>query len=224
MMRRMVDAALTPALDPSLALWSGEPDGRPLLVLLHGYGADERDLFALVPHLPSEFAVAAVRAPLTPPFPTPGFSWYAIEGLGGRDPEGVTRGAERLIEWVDAHASGAASIGLLGFSQGGAVALQSLRLRPERFEFAVNLSGYATPGPLPGDAVLAVRRPPVFWGRGARDEVIPPPLIAHTTEWLPSHADLSCRVYAGLTHSVSEPELADVREFLRARLDADISD
>ncbi|PZU38690.1 MAG: esterase [Microbacterium sp.] len=219
----MVDAALTPALDPSLALWSGDPDGRPLLVLLHGYGADERDLFALVPHLPPDFAVAAVRAPLTPPFPAPGFSWYAIEGLGGRDPEGVTRGAERLIEWVDAHAAGAASIGLLGFSQGGAIALQALRLRPDRFAFAVNLSGYAAPGPLPGDAALAARRPPVFWGRGARDEVIPPPLIAHTTEWLPSHADLSGRVYAGLTHSVSEPELADVREFLRARLDADTS-
>ncbi|WP_409047970.1 alpha/beta hydrolase [Microbacterium sp. HA-8] len=223
MMGRMVDAALTPALDPSLALWSGDPDGRPLLVLLHGYGADERDLFALVPHLPPDFAVAAVRAPLTPPFPAPGFSWYAIEGLRGRDPEGVTRGAERLIEWVDAHAAGAASIGLLGFSQGGAIALQALRLRPDRFAFAVNLSGYAAPGPLPGDAALAARRPPVFWGRGARDEVIPPPLIAHTTEWLPSHADLSGRVYAGLTHSVSEPELADVREFLRARLDADTS-
>lgn len=207
-----------PALDPAAALWSGAPGGRPLLVLLHGYGADERDLYGLAAYLPDAFAVAAVRAPLTPPWPAPGYSWYAIEGLGGRDPEGVTRAARRLIEWVAAHAADAVSIGLLGFSQGAAVALQAMRLQPERFAFAVNLSGYAAPGELPGDAVLAERRPPVFWGRGSRDDVIPGPLIAHTTGWLPAHADLSGRVYPGLTHSVSEAELADVRAFLDARL------
>ena len=36
--------------------------------------------------------------------------------------------------------------------------------------------------------------------------------------WLPEHAELSGRVYPGLTHSVSEPELEDVRVFLEKRL------
>ena len=111
-----------------------------------------------------------------------------------------------------------AVVGLLGFSQGAAVALQAMRLRPERFAFAVNLSGYATPGELPGDAALAERRPPVFWGRGTSDDVIPPVLVEHTVTWLPEHMDLSGRVYPGLTHSVSEPELDDVRVFLEKRL------
>src|SRR3546814_8553016 len=84
---------------------------------------------------------------------------------------------------------------------------------PERFAFAVNLSGYVTPGSLPGDAALAERRPPVFWGRGTHDDVIPEPLVAHTVEWLPAHVDRSGRVYAGLTHSISEQEPADVHEF-----------
>ena len=65
----------------------------PLLVLLHGYGADERDLFGLAPYLPPEYVVASVRAPLTPPFPAPGYSWYPIEGLDGRDPVHVTDAA-----------------------------------------------------------------------------------------------------------------------------------
>lgn len=189
-------------------------------MLLHGYGADERDLFGLVPYLPPGFVVAAVRAPLAPPFPAPGYSWYPIEGLESREAQHVTAAAARFIEWTDAAAGAHRSIGLLGFSQGAAVALQAMRLDPQRFAFAVNLSGYVTPGDLPGDGELAERRPAVFWGRGTNDDVIPEFLVDHTTQWLPGHADLSGRVYPGLTHSVSEPELADVRVFLDKQLAA----
>ncbi len=58
----------------------------------------------------------------------------------------------------------------------------------------------------------------MFWGRGTRDDVIPPFLVEHTALWLPEHVDLSGRVYPGLTHSVSEQELDDVRVFLDKRL------
>lgn len=212
----------TPPIDPALVVWSAAPDergGRTLLVLLHGYGSHENDLFGLVPHLPEGFAVAAVRAPLTPPWPAPGYSWYPIEGLDGRDPAAVTAAAERLVEWVDAVAPDA-RVGLLGFSQGAAVALQALRVAPERFAFIVNLAGYAALGELPGDAALAERRPPVFWGRGTHDDVIPPALVARTVEWLPAHAELRGAVYPGLGHSVSEQELADVAAFLNKHRDA----
>ncbi len=214
--------ASDPALDATAVLWSSpaaERAGRPLLVLLHGYGADERDLFGLVPYLPEEFLIAAVRAPLAPPFPSPGYSWYPIEGLAGRDPAHVTAAAHSFLQWLDAEA-GEGPVGLLGFSQGAAIAVQALRLRPDGLAFVVNLSGYAAPGALPTDAALAERRPPVFWGRGARDEVIPQPLVEHTVQWLPAHVELSGRVYPGLTHSVSEDELSDVRVFLDKQLDA----
>jgi phospholipase/carboxylesterase len=211
----------TPELDAGAALWTAPPDargGRPLLVLLHGYGADERDLFGLWRYFPPEFVVAAVRAPLAPPFPAPGYAWYTIDELDGRAAGGATEAATAFLAWLDAEAPDASAVGLLGFSQGAAVSLQALRLQPERFAFAVNLSGYADPVPLPGDPALAERRPPVFWGRGARDEVIPAYLVEHTAQWLPDHADLSGRVYPGLTHSVSEPEIEDLRAFLDARV------
>jgi phospholipase/carboxylesterase len=209
-------------LDADAVLWSTDRTalaGRHLLLLLHGYGADEHDLYPLRGYLPDIFAVASLAAPLSPPWPAPGRSWYPIDGLDGRDPSSVTSAAEAVIAWVEAHAQGAASVGLLGFSQGAAVSLQAMRLDPERFAFAVNLSGYVTPGDLPRDAELAERRPPVFWGRGTNDDVIPEFLVEHTTQWLPDHVELSGRVYAGLTHSVSEQELDDVRVFLDKRLD-----
>lgn len=110
--------------------------------------------------------------------------------------------------------------GLLGFSQGSVIALQALRLDPSRFAFVVNLAGFVADGDLPTDGELAELRPPVFWGRGARDEVIPAARVAHTIDWLPRHVELSGRVYPGLTHSVSEEELADVVAFLGKQLDA----
>lgn len=217
-----MDAMASPsALDPAAVLWSVEPAeraGRPLLVLLHGYGSDERDLFSLVPYLPERFVVAAVRAPLPPPFPMPGYSWYPIEGLDGRDPSRITTAADELLRWLDGVAE-EAPVGLLGFSQGAAVALQALRLRPRGIDFAVNLSGYVAPGALASDADLAAARPPVFWGRGSHDETIPLALVEHTVEWLPGRVDLSGRVYPGLTHSVSEDELRDVRVFLDKQLE-----
>ncbi|MFT4214666.1 MAG: alpha/beta hydrolase-fold protein [Microbacterium sp.] len=214
-----------PPLDDAAVLWSVPPDeraGRPLLVLLHGYGSHEGDLFGLVPYLPERFVAAAVRAPLAPPFPTPGWSWFPIEGVYARDPAAATAAAERFLAWLDGivAATDAASIGLLGFSQGAVIALQAMRLQPERFAFAVNLAGYADAGALPTDAELARVRPPVFWGRGARDEVIPADRVEHTIEWLPAHVELSGRVYPGLTHSVSQEELDDVRAFLDRQLAA----
>ncbi len=212
---------MSEALDPDAVLWSvpaPERAGRPVLVLLHGYGADQHDLFGLVPSLPDDFVVAAVRAPLSPPFPTPGASWYPIEELGGRDPALITAAGESFLDWLEATIDHHTAVGLLGFSQGAAVALQAMRLRPERFAFVVALSGYAAPGALPGDAALAERRPPVFWGRGTHDQVIPEALVAHTTQWLPDHVDLSGRVYQGLGHSLSEQELSDIGVFLDKRL------
>lgn len=208
------------SIDPTATRWSTtDRTGLPLLVMLHGYGSDENDLFGLAPHLPDGIAVASVAAPLSPPWPRPGRSWYPIEGLEGRDPDGVTRAARALLAWLDAEAASAPSVALLGFSQGAAVSLQALRLEHERFDAVVALSGYAHPDEMPGDAVLVEARPHVFWGRGTHDDVIPAELIAHTAQWLPEHAELTGRVYPGLTHSVSEDELIDVRTFLQKWLD-----
>lgn len=206
----------TPPLDNDAVLWSDAPDGKPLIVFLHGYGSDERDLFSLRDYLPAAFAYASVRAPLTPPFPMSGYSWYEIDSLESRDPAGITAGATRLLAWLDAQ--GHARIGLIGFSQGGAIALQALRLAPERVDFVVNLSGYAAAGELPGDDVLAETTPPVFWGRGSDDPIIPEAAIAHTTEWLPAHSDLVGSIYPGLAHAVSPQEIEDLVRFLEKRI------
>jgi phospholipase/carboxylesterase len=97
------------------------------------------------------------------------------------------------------------------------MALQLLRAAPDRFSFAVNLSGFAASGPQAGDARLAERPLPVFWGRGTSDGVIPASAVERTQAWLPGHSTLTERIYEGLPHSISQAELGDVVNFLRAQ-------
>lgn len=203
-------------IDESAIIWSAaEADrvGRPLLVLLHGYGSTEGDLFGLAPHLPLQPVIASLRAPLRA---GPGYAWYELDGATNESRlQGADAAARGLLHWLDSVP--ATSVGLLGFSQGGAMSIHLMRHAPERFAFAVSLAGFVVPGEAPADARLASLAPPVFWGRGTRDTVIPDSFVTATQRWLPHHVTLTERIYEGLGHSVSESELADVLTFLRAQ-------
>ncbi|MFZ4893437.1 alpha/beta hydrolase [Plantibacter sp. Mn2098] len=208
-------------IDADAVLWSASPadrEGRPLLLLLHGYGSHEGDLFGLAAYLPLEPVIASLRAPLRASWPVDGNSWYPLDLPGDPSPVGVTGAARAVLDWIDALDVQPTSIGLLGFSQGGSLTLQLMRLAPERFSYGVVLSGFVASGEVAGDADLAVRKPPVFWGRGTTDQVIPEAAVFRTTDWLPSHSTLSGRIYEGLGHSVSEQELADIRAFIDRQL------
>ncbi|MET0888380.1 MAG: dienelactone hydrolase family protein [Mycetocola sp.] len=208
-------------IDDDAVLWSAageDREDRSLLLVLHGYGSNEADLFSLAPFLPLEPVIASLRAPLIAPFPIDGWSWYPVDEPGQPERAGLAASTAAVLDWLDTLQYTPDSIGLLGFSQGGAMTIELLRAAPDRFAFAVNLSGYASGGSEPGDAVLAERRPPVFWGRGTLDDVIPTDAVAHTTEWLPAHTRLVGRIYEGLTHAISQQELADVRGFIERQL------
>jgi len=202
-------------IDTDAVLWSAsaaDRSGRPLLLILHGFGSHEGDLFGFAPYFPLQPAIASLRAPLTA---GAGWSWFPIDVPGDPGTEALNAAALGVLQWLDALPEQPTSIGLLGFSQGGAMAIQLMRHAPERFEFAVQLAGFVAPAEHPGDARLAELRPPVFWGRGTLDDVIPGEAIDHTQQWLPGHSTLTERVYEGVPHSVSEPELRDVVTFLR---------
>ncbi|MEQ1737226.1 MAG: alpha/beta fold hydrolase, partial [Rhodoglobus sp.] len=205
-------------LDESAILWSTperERSDRPLIVLLHGYGSHEGDLFGLSPRLPLAATVASVRAPLPE---SGGFAWWSLAGQapGTPDPVAVDAAATAVLEWLDTVE--ATSVSLVGFSQGGAIALQLLRLAPTRFAAAVCLSGFVATTEHPGDSLLAEKRPPVFWGRGTADPVIPAAAVDRTADWLPTHSTPTIRIYEDLAHSISTEELSDFTAFLSEHL------
>lgn len=72
------------AFDAPSVLWHG-PDAAdgPLVVLLHGRGADEKSIIGLAGQLPTGASYAAVRAPISS---GGGYAWFANRGIGGRVP------------------------------------------------------------------------------------------------------------------------------------------
>jgi phospholipase/carboxylesterase len=167
-------------------------EGAAVAVFLHGFGSNERDLAGLAGALGLGLPWASLRAPLM--MGNGGAAWFEIVTPGDPDPEPLAMATDAIWAWVDAHVNADTRIVPIGFSQGGLMASQLLRTRPER--------------------VLAVNRPHVFWGRGEQDRVIAAPAIARTSAFLPTHATLHERVYPGLAHGIDAAELADVRDFL----------
>jgi phospholipase/carboxylesterase len=202
--------------NPLVVLWSRadtERDGTPLLVALHGRGADEQTFSEIAPYLPDVCTVAFVRAPIAE---GDGYAWFVNRGIGRPVAESIAASAGQLFAWLDSVAARHSSVSLLGFSGGMAMAGGLLLARPERFTSAVLLSGT-----LPFDAELPMEPGrlagvDVLWGRDADDTVIPADLVARTGAWLreESGAQLLERTYPALGHAIAVDELADIGNFL----------
>lgn len=207
------------SLDTDAVLWSApeaERADRPLLVLLHGVGSHEGDLFGLAPRLPTQPVIASLRAPH--PYGG-GWAWFPMPGesTDAQRWQVLRESVTEVLAWLDQQRY--TTVGLLGFSQGAIMSFDLLRAAPTRFAYAVPLSGLVSPEPHDGDTELATVRPPVFWGRGDADPAFPPERLAHTHEWVPAHTTLTERVYPGLGHAVSEQEIRDIAAFITAQLD-----
>ena len=202
---------------------------RAAVVWMHGLGADGHDFEPIVPEieLPEGLAVRFVfpHAPMRPVTINGGAvmrAWYDVMGLGGvrrEDEEGVRasqRDIEALVEREKKRGLVAGQILLAGFSQGGAMALQTGLRHPERLAGLVVLSSFL---PL-GDKVAAEASPanrdvPIFMAHGAHDPLIP---LNRGRESRDRLLALGYRIEwheYPMPHSVCAEEIADLSAWLR---------
>lgn len=196
----------------------------PLLVLLHGIGTDEHDLFPIADLLDPRFQVVSLRAPGDYVM---GHSWFHIDfqrdGTVVPDVAGARATLADLRRWL---AAAPARFGtdprqtvLLGFSQGAMMSLGVVRTAPELVAAVIALSGRAPGDLFPASASAeAIAAVPLFVGHGLYDDVLP---IAHgraTREAFAGSADLTYREYP-VAHGITDAELRDVGAWVTARLD-----
>ena len=209
----MTQAADFPA---PVVLWSKpeeERAGKPLLLLLHGYGANEEDLLGLADMLPQEFAVASVRAPMVS---GAGFTWFPLTASIDYSLDAVKQSAAYVEDWLDSVRPNHPSATLLGFSMGMALATTLLRRRPADYAAVVGLSGFAVDAGSDAsfhDAELD-GTVPMFWGRDQQDPVITPDKIEFTMGWVRKHVKLTKVLYTGMWHGINQQEIGHVSEFL----------
>ncbi|MDA8455316.1 dienelactone hydrolase family protein [Acidovorax sp. GBBC 3334] len=194
-----------------------------LLVLMHGVGSHEKDLFALAPYVPAPFHVVSLRAPY--PMGPGANTWFefSVEPDGSRTIHEAQEIASRslLARTVE---TAAAQLGVPpdrvivgGFSQGGIMALSLLLTRPDLLRGAMVWHSRLLPQVLPHAVAPAALSGKALWvSHGEQDNVIP----LASARAIRDHARglplaLTYREYPGM-HEIRPNELHDAMEWLAA--------
>lgn len=155
-------------------------DKNPLLLLLHGYGSNEEDLFSFAPELPDDSYVISVRAPYDlQPY---GHAWYAIHFDADENKfsdnvqakQSVEIIASFIDEIVKQYPIDTENVTLIGFSQGAILSYATALTYPEKISKVVALSGYFNQEILPEIIdTKAISHLKFFVSHGSVDQVIP---------------------------------------------------
>lgn len=123
-------------------------DKNPLLLLLHGYGSNEADLFSFAEELPEQYYVISARAPYNMQYGS--YAWYAINfdadenKFSDHDQARISRVV--IVQFIDelalTYPIDPQNIALIGFSQGAILSYAVALSYPEKVQKIVAMSGY----------------------------------------------------------------------------------
>ncbi len=156
-----------------------EQENPPLLILLHGYGSNEEDLFSFASELPDELLIVSARAPFDMSFG--GFSWYEIT-LDANDEkfsnlnearQSLTKIATFIDDIKATYKTDPNNTFLLGFSQ-GAILSYALSLNfPNKVNHVIALSGYINTELVPASVSDLNITTDYYISHGTVDQVLP---------------------------------------------------
>lgn len=155
-------------------------DKNPLLLLLHGYGSNEEDLFSFATELPNDSYVISVRAPYDlQPY---GHAWYAIHFDADENKFSDNVQAKQSVELiagfideiVKQYQIDTNNVTLIGFSQGAILSYATALTYPEKVAKVVALSGYFNQEIMPEVIdTKAISHLKFFVSHGSVDQIIP---------------------------------------------------
>jgi phospholipase/carboxylesterase len=211
----------------AIEITTGEPPDLAV-IWLHGLGADGHDFEPIVPELGLRIPVRFIfpHAPVRPVTINGGMAmraWYDILGFDRQareDADGIRASAAAVTALIDRElARGLRSdrIVLAGFSQGGAIALQTALREPRPLAGVLALSTY-----LPLAATLAAERSaanarlPIFMAHGTADTVLPLALAESSRRTLGALGyEVEWHAYP-MAHSVCLEEVSAIGAWLAA--------
>jgi len=152
----------------------------PLLLLLHGYGSNEEDLFSFASELPDEYYVISARAPYDMMYGS--YAWYAINfdadenKFSDLDQARTSRDviANFIDELIATYPIDAQQVTLIGFSQGTILSYAVALSYPQKVQRVVAISGYLnTEIATENYAQNDFKNLTIFASHGTVDQVIP---------------------------------------------------
>lgn len=202
------------------------PDGqntakRPALIMLHGRGADEQDLFGLTDYLDDRLFVISARAPYQFQYGG-GFTWYDMLEIGKPELKMFSNSYRKLNQFLDdvkkSYPVDPLKIFLFGFSMGTIMSYALALTEPGEFAGVIANSGY-----IPEDAGLTLQWNKIgatsfFVAHGIQDPIIPVSMGRRARFLLEqANAQLVYKEYP-MAHQISEQSLSDMAEWLSEHL------
>lgn len=150
----------------------------PLLILLHGYGSNEQDLFSFAEELPDELLIISAQAPYELGFGA--YAWYAInfDEINGKfsDLEQAQKSVDKIALFIDEikqkYNTNPDKTFLLGFSQGAILSYAASLQYPNKAQCVVALSGYINEDLLPKEISKDIKTD-YYISHGTVDQVLP---------------------------------------------------
>jgi len=150
----------------------------PLLILLHGYGSNEHDLFSFAEELPDELLIVSVRAPYN--LGAGSYAWYAInfDDVNSKfsDLKQAKTSLDKIAVLIDEikqkYKTNTDKTFLLGFSQGAILSYSLSFFYPNKVQNIIALSGYVNMELLPSSISKEIKTN-YYCSHGTVDQVLP---------------------------------------------------
>src|SRR5690554_4857361 len=194
----------------------------PAIIMLHGFGSDENDLFSFAPELPETYAIISLKAPIKmQPY---GNAWYNIyfdnsQGKFSDDEQAIA--SRELIskcidEIIEKYKIDKNNITLLGFSQGTILAFAVALSYPEKIKNVIGLSGYINPDILKnGYGKNDFSKLSIYTSHGSVDQVIPVEWARKTKPFL-QNLSIDCSYSEfPVGHGVSPQNFQELKDWLK---------
>ena len=155
-----------------------ENQKNPSIILLHGYGSDENDLFSFAEYLPKKYTIISLRAPFETPMG--GYCWFSINFNNSNEKwsdhkqayQSILNLESQIDFFIQKYNLESDQIDLLGFSQGAVLSWTLLLDSSIKINRAVCLSGYIDKSLLKED-IYSYRDIIAYSSHGTNDPVIP---------------------------------------------------
>lgn len=203
----------------------------PLLLLLHGVGGSEEDLFGMSEAFDPRFYVLSLRGPYEPA--PEQFGWYELHfAPEGHLPDVEQAEASRrlladfIAEAVEHYEADPRLVYLLGFSQGASLSLAALLTEPQRIRGVVSVAGRLMPGLFKADSPMSgkiaeanlLAKKELFLAHGLNDRVAPIELGRGAEKILArAPLEMTYREYE-MGHEIGEQCLREMDVWLRTQL------
>ena len=200
-------------------------ENAPALILLHGYGSDENDLFSFAEEMPEELFIISAKAPY--PMQPYGNAWYAIhfDNENGKFSDDIQaiKSRDTIATFIDQvienYPVDASKINLLGFSQGSILSYAVALTYPEKVDNVIALSGYINKEIFGQDYLKNdLSQLSFYCSHGSADQVIPVDWARRTKPFLENlGVDFTYSEFP-VGHGVAPQNFFELKEWLQNRL------